>query len=44
VATLLTGPQANRGQAAIAAYIQGRFDEHRRQGTESAPAIRAVGM
>jgi hypothetical protein len=39
----LTRHQADRGQAAIAPYIQGRFDEQRRQGIESASAIRAVG-
>jgi hypothetical protein len=32
VATLFTRPQADRGQAAIAPYIQGQFDEQRRQG------------
>jgi hypothetical protein len=43
VATLFTRPQAHRGQAAIGSYIQGRFDEQRRQGVESASAIRAAG-
>jgi hypothetical protein len=43
VATPLTRPQADRGQAGIAPYIQGRFDRQRRQGIESASAIRAVG-
>jgi hypothetical protein len=32
VATLFNRPQADRGQAAIGSYIQGRFDEQRRPG------------
>jgi hypothetical protein len=44
VATLLTRPKADRGQAAIASYIQGRFDEQRRPGRRERVSDSCGGM